>query len=64
LNAQLRDLLDVDFLLRNAWHLQLQPDGAIHWVGDDQTLDRQPADSNLQRLEDWFFGVLPVEGKL
>lgn len=64
LNAELRALLDIDFLRRNAWHLQLQPNGSIHWVGDDVELKHQPADSNLQRLEDWFFSVLPVEGEL
>ncbi|CAA6691879.1 Cardiolipin synthetase (EC [Lentimonas sp. CC19] len=64
LNAELRDLLGVDFLLRNAWHLQLQPNGSVHWFGDDGIeLKHQPADSNLQRLEDWFFSVLP-EGQL
>ena len=64
LNAELRRLVDIDFLRRNAWHLQLQPNGSIHWVGDDIELKHQPADSNLQRLEDWFFSVLPVEGEL
>ena len=64
LNRRVRRLLDLDFHGRNAWHLQSRPDGTIHWVADDQTLTKQPAESAYQRLEDWFLGTLPIEGEM
>jgi putative cardiolipin synthase len=64
LNHQLRKAVQLDFHPRNAWHLQRQPNGAIHWVGDDRTLTSQPAASSMQRLEDWIFSLLPIEGEM
>ena len=64
LNARLRELIAVDFDLNNAWHLNLQPDGSMHWVGDDVVLKHLPADSAWQSLEDWFLSHLPIEGEL
>ncbi len=64
LNAHLRRDLELDFDLRNAWHLQAQPDGSIHWVSDDAVLKEQPAVSPLQRLENWFLRALPIEGEM
>jgi putative cardiolipin synthase len=64
LNARLRAALGVDFDTRNAWHLQELPDGELRWVGDDAVLSEQPAESELQRLEDWFFSKLPIRDKM
>ncbi|NDV61356.1 phospholipase D family protein [Puniceicoccales bacterium CK1056] len=64
LNQKLRELIQVDFHLRNAWHLQEQDDGSIHWVSDDVKLEKQPSGSTLQALEDWFLGLLPIEGEM
>ena len=64
LNERLRREIELDFDLRNAWHLQVQPDGAIHWVSDDAVLTTQPAESPLQRLENWFLMALPIEGEM
>ena len=64
LNQQLRELLAMDFHLRNAWHLRQLDNGEITWVADDVTLTNQPADSGFQRLEDWFLGILPIEDKM
>ena len=64
INRQLRELLEIDFHARNAWHLQRAGNGDIVWVADDITLTSQPADSEFQRLEDWFLGMLPIEGKM
>jgi hypothetical protein len=33
-------------------------------VGDDQVLNEQPAESALQRLEDWFLSDLPIRDKM
>jgi hypothetical protein len=34
------------------------------WVSHDVTLTEQPAESVLQRIEDWFFSRLPLEDEL
>jgi putative cardiolipin synthase len=44
--------------------LKLQEDGSVYWVADDHTLESQPATSFMQRIEDWFFSHLPIEGEL
>ena len=64
LNTHLRELIAVDFYLSNAWHVQLEDDGRLRWVGDDVVLEEQPADSGFQSLEDWFLSHLPIEGEL
>jgi putative cardiolipin synthase len=63
-NASVRAALEGDFSSANAWRLELQDDGSIQWVGDDQRLASQPAASFMQRIEDWFFSHLPIEGEM
>lgn len=64
LNARVREVLDLDFQLRNAWYLELGPDGQVVWKSDDEVLQAQPAASAFQKLEDWFLGILPIEGEM
>jgi putative cardiolipin synthase len=64
LSRQIRHALGVDFEKRNAWHLEQTPGGRVRWVGDDQVLSEQPAESPLQRIEDWFFSTLPIRDKM
>lgn len=64
LNRELRAAFGVDFETRNAWHLEETSEGHVQWVGDDQVLKEQPAESELQRLEDWFLGSLPIKDKM
>lgn len=64
LNRRLREYLRTDFDTRNAWHVRETADGELVWVGDDRTLRSQPAESPLQRLEDWFLGPLPIQDKM
>jgi len=63
-NRQLREAMQLDFDRRNAWHVQKQSDGSLIWVGDDRTLKSQPAGSRMQRIEDWIFSLLPIEGEM
>ena len=63
-NQTLRIALEDDFSAANAWQLKLQEDGSVYWVADDHTLESQPATSFMQRIEDWFFSHLPIEGEL
>ena len=64
LNASLRAAIDPDFERSNAWELRLDEDGSVVWVSDEVTLTSQPAMSTWQRIEDWFFAHLPIEGEL
>jgi putative cardiolipin synthase len=64
INRQVRKQLAIDFHLRNAWHLRQNDEGKIIWVADDMSLPNLPADSQFQRLEDWFLGILPIEDKM
>ena len=63
-NKLVREVVDLDFHMRNAWHLQAQEDGSLRWIADDAVLDEQPAESTLQRLEDWFLSILPIEDEM
>jgi putative cardiolipin synthase len=63
-NRSVREAIEGDLSTANAWQLELQEDGRVFWVGDDRTLESQPATSFMQRIEDWFFSHLPIEGKL
>ena len=60
---QVLEALSLDFLLRNAWSLRFTERGHVQWVSDDQVLDSQPAQSYMQRIEDWFFALLPIENE-
>ena len=64
LARKLVQLTEPDFALSNAWELQLSEDGQMIWVGDDVTLNSEPARSAFQRLEEWFFAHLPIEDEL
>jgi putative cardiolipin synthase len=64
LNARLRAALEGDFAAENAWRLELREGGRVYWVSGDEAVDSIPANSELQRLEDWFFSLLPIEGEL
>ena len=64
MNERVRELIALDFGLRNAWHLQAQSDGGIHWVSDDGVHKTQPSGSTFQKLEDGFLSTLPIEGHL
>jgi putative cardiolipin synthase len=43
----------------NAWQVNLAADGTLRWTAGDQVLDRQPARSAWQRVEDWIFMAFP-----
>ncbi|WOJ92745.1 phospholipase D family protein [Congregibacter variabilis] len=64
LNAQIRESVEPDLLQINAWSLQMDDSGQVVWVSEGQTLLEQPAASYMQRLEDWFFAHLPIEGQM
>lgn len=64
LNAEVRQAFAPDFSPDNAWRLQLDEQGEVVWFSRGEMLTVQPANSFMQRIEDWFFSLLPVEGEL
>lgn len=64
LNTDVRAAIIPDFQVTNAWHLQFDKNDQVIWVSDDKTLATQPANSFMQRIEDWFFSHLPIEDEL
>lgn len=63
-NSLVRQALAIDLLPPNAWYLQLNDNGKLSWNGGDVILHALPAESELQRLEDWFLSILPIEDEL
>jgi putative cardiolipin synthase len=64
LNAQVRTAFAPDFELANVWRLQFDADGDVVRVSDGVMLESQPAASFMQRIEDWLFAHLPIEGRM
>lgn len=64
LNHSLREAIARDFESRNAWAVKISESGQLQWHGDGVVLDHPPADSLIQRLEDWFFGLLPIDRQM
>ena len=58
------DLTEPDFKRTNSWELSLEQDGSIVWIGHDQIRKNEPAVTGFQRLEEWFFAHLPIEGEM
>lgn len=64
LARRLSQLTEPDFDKTNAWRLTIGENGQTLWVGDDVVLNADPAKSGFQRLEEWFFAHLPIEGEM
>jgi len=64
LNAKVRSMVEHDFSQANAWHLRFDEDGNVIWVSGNVVLTSQPAESFMQRVEDWFFMHLPIDDEM
>ena len=64
LNSALREFVEPDFELENAWQLSLGRDGKVRWQSDTEVLDHQPTHSFMRRIEDWFLTLLPIEDEM
>lgn len=64
LNRALREKLNIDFTLENAWQLRLDENDRVTWVSNSGILTSQPSTGFMQSLSDWFFAHLPVEDEL
>jgi putative cardiolipin synthase len=48
----------------NAWQVTLNEKGKLRWTSAEGTIKRQPASSFGQRISDFFYRLLPLEGQL
>jgi putative cardiolipin synthase len=48
----------------NSWRVALDEDGDIYWEAGSTRVTRQPARNGWQRVQDSFFGILPIEDQL
>ncbi|MEJ2088164.1 MAG: phospholipase D family protein [Gammaproteobacteria bacterium] len=60
LGAALAALIERDMESRNSWRVGLD-DGRLRWANDAEVVERQPARSFWQRVEDVFFRAFPEE---
>jgi putative cardiolipin synthase len=64
LNAEVRSMVERDFSQENAWHLQFDEAGNVIWVSGNIVLTSQPAESFMQRIEDWFLMHLSIDDEM
>jgi putative cardiolipin synthase len=64
LARQLGEYMDTDMSGENAWHVQRDEKGKMYWENSDERVTRQPARGFSQRMQDFFFGLLPIEDQL
>jgi len=43
----------------NSWSVRLDEDGDLLWESAEETVTRQPAQSGWQRVQAWFFKIVP-----
>jgi putative cardiolipin synthase len=60
LAAELADYAEQQMLPENSWHVTLDDKGDIEWIDAQQTLHRQPARSEWQRMQGELFMLLPA----
>ena len=63
LAEEVANIAERDMETSNSWRVQLDDNGKLYWESSEGIVNRQPAQSSWQRIQMWFFGVLP-EGQL
>lgn len=61
LAEELASLIGRDMAPENSWEVVLTEAGQLRWVAGDEILDRQPARSWWQRVQDVFFMLFPKD---
>jgi phosphatidylserine/phosphatidylglycerophosphate/cardiolipin synthase-like enzyme len=59
LARSLAEQMEADMRPENSWQVQIDGAGGLRWVSDGGTLDRQPARSFWQRVENLVFKLFP-----
>jgi len=61
LAEDLAALLERNMSPQNGWHVQMDGEGEITWVNDEETLTSQPARDGSQRIMNEIFKIAPAE---
>lgn len=64
LAEEMHDVTDRMLQPQNSWKLYLNDMGALRWRSGEKIRIRQPARSGGQRVMDFFYRSLPIEGQL
>ncbi|MFV1995742.1 MAG: phospholipase D-like domain-containing protein, partial [Verrucomicrobiales bacterium] len=64
LASELADEIEVMMGTENAWEVTLDESGRLRWESRGEAVGIQPARSAWQRVADFFFRLLPIEGQL
>ncbi len=60
---QVAAIAERDMAPANSWRVRLDEEGKLVWESDSGIETRQPAQNAWQRMQEWFFRILP-EGQL
>jgi cardiolipin synthase C len=60
----LAEQFDVLMTPENAWRVYVNEKDRLRWESSSGNVSRQPARSFWQRIADFFFRLLPIEGQL
>jgi len=61
LGEALAKLIERDIQPVNSWRVEFDKDGELRWINDKEEVTSQPARNWWQRVQDFFFGVVPKE---
>ena len=64
LGKDLAERFDVIMSPENSWRVLQDENGKFSWESSEGVVTRQPARSTGQRISDFFFQLLPIEGQL
>jgi putative cardiolipin synthase len=64
LAKELTELIKQDMEPENSWNVEVDEKGKLFWENSDRRVTSQPARNFGQRIQDWFFGILPLEGQI
>jgi putative cardiolipin synthase len=63
LAEEVAEIAERDMAPANSWRVRMDDDGNLSWDSDAGVVTRQPALNGWQRVQEWFFKLLP-EGQL
>ena len=62
--GQLAEQFDILMSPENAWRVYVNDDNQLRWESSSGTVSIQPARSFWQRISDFFWRLMPIEGQL
>ena len=63
LAQEIAEIAERDMDPENSWRVRIDDDGKLYWESAAGIVRKQPAQSTWQRIQMWFFGIVP-EGQV